>query len=236
MTLHDYLLYRKLTGKPDNPYPDTIKDNEDMERKKKNWENSIAMQLNDSPISAPWSEARNYCLWLGDKTGLPIDLPTEAQWEYVANFYGQWAFATDSFRIDAGFNAPIPLQAMASAFIAQGGRFPVGSFPPNQLGLYDMAGGGREWMYDWYDSQYYAISPELNPRGPEKGEILSLGFGERKRKYQAHAVRNFALLIFTSGSSDLRFKGEDTPYDNQKGVMTEFTFRCAINKPEAITP
>lgn len=235
VTLGDYLLYRQLTGKPENPYPDEIKDNEDMKQDKKSWSVAILYQLNNHPVTAPWSEARGYCLWLGEKAGLPIDLPTEAQWEYAARVYGNFGFATDTLDIDHGFNVPIPMQSKVSVLIEKGGTFPIGSFPPNRLGLYDMAGTGAEWMFDWYDSQYYADSPENNPKGPEKGEKISFStFRLKNLEYQAHSLRNFSLLMFTSGAASNRSNAPDTPYNNQLGYMWEMTFRCAINQPEAV--
>ena len=46
---------------------------------------------------------------------------------------------------------------------------PVGSFPPNNYGLFDMAGNVYEWVSDWHDEGYYRNSPLENPQGPKSG-------------------------------------------------------------------
>jgi len=40
---------------------------------------------------------------------------------------------------------------------------------PNGFGLYGIAANVHEWCADWHDRAYYAVSPPLNPRGPESG-------------------------------------------------------------------
>jgi formylglycine-generating enzyme required for sulfatase activity len=113
------------------------------------------------PASADsWYAAKAECKWLGKITNLPIDLPTEAQWEYAARSRGQnVGYATDNGLLEEGRNVRGPKH----------GRFPtaVGTFPPNPLGLYDMAGNMGEWVNDWYAK--YNSSPQVNPKGPKTG-------------------------------------------------------------------
>ena len=111
--------------------------------------------------STTWHQASGYCQWLGEVTGLPFDLPTEAQWEYAARARGErvlWATNDNTFRwgenIGGGQEGYYP--------------YPPGSWPPNPLGLYDMQGNVSEWVKDWYKKYYYAESPERNPQGPPK--------------------------------------------------------------------
>jgi formylglycine-generating enzyme required for sulfatase activity len=119
----------------------------------------------NSPAGVSWQGAKDYCLWLGKITDLTIDLPSEAQWEFAARSGGKnYVFPTDNGKLETGRN--IPTSAQADVF---GGLVPVGKFPPNPAGIYDMGSTIREWTNDWYAADYYQNSPVNNPTGPSTG-------------------------------------------------------------------
>lgn len=115
-----------------------------------------------------WFEADNYCQWLRAQTGRPYRLPSEAEWERAARGDRE----QDDF--PWGNDAPQTLPDYATRWLT--GPEPVARCAPNDFGLYNMCDNVHEWCSDWYDPNYYAESPERNPRGPE----LSAGAGKRK--------------------------------------------------------
>ena len=119
------------------------------------------------PATVNWFGAKAYCEWLGKHSGLPFDLPTEAQWEYAARSGGKRVlFATDNGKVEEGRNYP-----NTRDWNRKDARTPdVGSFPPNPAGLFGMLDdASKEWTQDWYDPDYYKRSPTMNPKGPDAG-------------------------------------------------------------------
>jgi formylglycine-generating enzyme required for sulfatase activity len=104
-------------------------------------------------INVSWEAARAYCAWLGEQTGHGYRLPSEAEWEYACRagtetpFHFGARLTTDqaNFYVNSTYNGPL-------AVLALGRTVPVGSFPPNAFGLYDMHGNVCEWCQDaWHD-------------------------------------------------------------------------------------
>jgi formylglycine-generating enzyme required for sulfatase activity len=119
------------------------------------WDNR---EYNNYPvITVVYDDALNFCKWRGAR------LPTEAEWEKAARWDPKTGEVTT---YPWGDNAPTPLLANY-AQAGYGDAIEVGSLNnASPVGAYDMAGNVWEWVADWYDGGYYAISPYENPLGP----------------------------------------------------------------------
>lgn len=117
----------------------------------------------DYPVdSVEWEDAQEFLKRLNEKTGKKYRLPTEAEWEYAARSRGK----KEKF---AGTNDESELGEYAwYDENSDGMTHPVKQKKPNALGLYDMSGNVWEWVYDYYDGDYYSASPKDNPTGPSR--------------------------------------------------------------------
>jgi len=117
----------------------------------------------EQPVAGvSWFEATHYCEWLSSQTGRTYRLPTEAEWERAARS------GLEQKNFPWGDEPPQSLPNYATRW--QTGPEPVARYAPNAFGLYDICENVHEWCSDWYDPNYYSISPERNPCGPEHGQ------------------------------------------------------------------
>ncbi|RQS58927.1 hypothetical protein DID96_35640 [Burkholderia sp. Bp8963] len=160
------------------------------------------------PARSSWQDGKDYCQWLGEISGLPVNLPTEAQYEYAARSRGRYVvYPTDIGSLDKGRNVHGRKDGPSELM-------PVGSYPPNPLGLYEMGENAMSWVNDWYDPEYYQHSPIDNPKGPDSGTEKVMRGGD------------FASSPQITAMTIIRF--------HEKPVLKEyfggFSYRCSIQQ------
>ncbi len=150
------------------------------------WGDYVNSHPNHPVVNVNYHDAAAYAQWLAALTGEAWRLPTEAEWEYAARagVAGRNFIFGDEWRIDAANTATwhigriVDRDGWKAWWDAEGDRRSksqpmttrVGSFPANAWGFYDMAGNVWEWTQDWYEADYYRVSPAKDPVGPASGE------------------------------------------------------------------
>jgi len=129
---------------------------------------SIDKRADHPVVHVAYEDAEAYSVWAG------MSLPTEAEWEAAARG------GLDHAEYTWGDEPEPPGQPMANYWHGEfpwrpdrgyGRTAPVGSYPPNGYGLFDMAGNTWEWTTDWYgetrDNQPCCASDSYDPRQPQ---------------------------------------------------------------------
>ena len=144
----------------------------DSSRAKKRPDYQTGKDGDDHPVEpVKWREAVDFCRWLSEKEGRLYRLPTEAEWEYACKAGSStrlpWGDASwDCNKANVG-----GLKKNHETWLEDGFMYtaPVGVYPPNAWGLYDMIGNTWEWCNDWYER--YTAAPATDPQGPATGHM-----------------------------------------------------------------
>jgi len=156
-------------------------------------------------VDISWEDAKAYADWAG------VIIPSEAQWEKAARgtdgrIYS-WGDNWDNTKCANRSNST---NSSLLCYPYSVGSFTVGASP---YGCQDMTGNVGEWCSDWYNPEYYSISPKNNPTGPFSG--------------------NFHVTRGGAGNSSLLYLRVATRHllgTNPHGITTGF--RCAYMAPE----
>jgi formylglycine-generating enzyme required for sulfatase activity len=160
--------------------------NRQEEKKREfNWHNTGFPQTEQHPVvCVTWNDAYHYIQWINTKKRNNYRLPTEAEWEYAARSSGKrYQYSWGNGNPSGNIADEVSGKELTGVTLWKGYRdgypytAPVGSFKPNELGIYDMSGNVYEWVFDWQEDGYYGKSPRFNPRGPDTGRYKLLRGG-----------------------------------------------------------
>ena len=154
--------------------------------------NSDIVELSNHPVThMSWNDAQEYCKWAESR------LPTEAEWEKAARggLEGKtypWGDEFDGSNLNfCNVNCPFHWRD-SNYYDGYVYTSPVASFSQNDYGLYDMIGNLWEWTLDWYDENYYEISPTSNPMGADTGDYKVLRGGAwSDTDYNLHVANRY---------------------------------------------
>jgi sulfatase modifying factor 1 len=145
VTNREYECYLKATGRTPPPM----------------WTDPNFNRPDQPVVAVSWFEATAYCEWLSAEAGPQYRLPTEAEWERAARG------GVEGKSFPWGDDPPQSRADYEQRW--KTGPEPVRRYEPNRFGLYDICENVHEWCSDWYQADYYAVSPERNPHGPSTG-------------------------------------------------------------------
>jgi formylglycine-generating enzyme required for sulfatase activity len=162
VTNAEYERFLSATGNPSPPF----------------WQDANFNHSQQPAAGVSWHEAVRYCEWLSSQTGRHFRLPTEAEWEIAARG------GLEQKQFSWGDEPPQSLPDYATRW--QTGPERVGRYAPNAFGLHDIGDNVHEWCSDWYDPNYYAVSTDRNPRGPEKSPMTPQRKSSRGGSWRHH--------------------------------------------------
>jgi len=143
----------------------------------------------DLPVAdLTWRDCQTFLRTLSGRDGHAYRLPTEAEWEYACRagtttpFYFGKTISSDQANYDGNYP-----YGKGNKGTNRNKPTPVGSFPPNAWGLYDMHGSVWEWCVDRW-GMFMLGEEVVDPKGPKQGEYRVLRGGSYG--IAAHALRS----------------------------------------------
>jgi formylglycine-generating enzyme required for sulfatase activity len=113
-------------------------------------------------IDVSWDDAQTYVKWLSRITGKPYRLLSDAEYEYAARAGGKTKYPWgDDIKLNS--EAMANCDGCGSQWDGRKQTAPVGSFPANAFGLYDMAGNAFEWTEDCWNRNYQRAPADNSP-------------------------------------------------------------------------
>jgi formylglycine-generating enzyme required for sulfatase activity len=126
---------------------------------------------NEPVVCLNWPDAKGFVSWLAKKTGKPYRLLSETEWEYAARGGATttypWGDSADVICDQANIydkataamqgNLPAVIENVCVKPRVKTFTEPVGSYPPNGFGLYDMVGNAWELVEDCATDTYAAL-------------------------------------------------------------------------------
>ena len=152
-------------------------------------------------VNVSWEQAALYCNWLSSKEQLTpfyieekgkitgtntqangYRLPTEAEWAWAARATKNgekkhiWGNHFPPSGKQGNFADVSANKVVGRVIVSYNDGYtvsaPVGSFPANEKGLYDLGGNVSEWVNDYYGIEFsLGMKADQDPTGPEKGEF-----------------------------------------------------------------
>lgn len=140
--------------------------------------------------SVSWEDCQEFLKKLRKKDGKAYRLPSEAEWEYCARAGTTTPYYTGTTLTKAQANFKIEPAAKEKK-PTPGQTTPVGKFPANPWGLYDMHGNLYQWCQDWHGE--YPEKDVTDPQGPADGthRVLRAGAWAYAVQYCRSANRNW---------------------------------------------
>ncbi|MRV72485.1 SUMF1/EgtB/PvdO family nonheme iron enzyme [Duganella sp. FT92W] len=166
-------------------------------------------QQDDHPVvGVSWFDAQRYVAWLSEKTGQQYRLPSEAEWEYAcrAGSKSAFSFGDDISTDQANFDGNFTYGSGVKGVFRQG-TTPVGSFPPNAWGLFDMHGNVWEWMQDVMHATYEGAPLDGSAwmeGGDQARRMLRGGAWLYPPRYLRTALRNAYSAVLANDVVGLR--------------------------------